>query len=298
MAWCSRSCAGLLVLGGAFTLAAGCGSDDPKQASRADAGAAGAAEPAPAGGGNGGAVDEVAGAPGVPSAGHGGSATAGGNGGDANEINDAGGAGGGSPIASCERAGSVSGLDLDAAPIHQGCRGALLAVPFEADDASATFACCGVSTSRPRFGVSLEGAYNFEGGGLLELQVPEDAPFGSYQLDIDCPTTAGRQAITVQINDAAAPMVLSVSAEITPSGPMVIAGKNLTPVHVGAVRASDGSYFGCEPRQESATRITCDFGGAIPVSTDSNDVYYIDVVSDECGYAASPPAFTVVSEPT
>jgi hypothetical protein len=283
----------LWVCAGAFALAGGCGSDDGKKATQAEeAGAAGQSD----GGGpsSGGSESSAAGATPAPSAGQAG-ADLGGAGGVANapEAGQAGqmAAGGAPTIDHCAVNGSVTGLSLLTEPIYQGCRGSLVHVPFGASDSTATFTCCGVSTSSPAFGAALPSVSNFDGGGDLLLEVPSDAPFGSYAVNLTCPTQPSNHAFALEINDAAAPIVTGATAQIASGDTLVVSGENLdTLTSITAVRPSDGTVSFCniDLASQSATSVSCTFN-SIPPSANDADVYVLDVANETCGAARNRP---------
>jgi hypothetical protein len=283
-----------VVLLGSALSASGCGSDDDKKSRRADAGAGGIDD----GPTSGGSEAEPGGAPSTTPVGHGGAGAGGEGEGEAPvELGGAGGAQGtaGAPaLPACEVAGTVTGLSINPEPIYQGCRGAVVKVPFDAEDATAAFACCGVSTSEPEFGAQVQGAFSGETGTLV-FTVPSDAPLGTYALAMICPTDPTERSFAIEVNDAGAPEVLSVSAEITPAGAMVVTGKNLQNAKIGAVRASGEGYWECLVADSSDTSVTCNFNGDIPISQDQDDSYFIDVYTEECGFAPNPPQFLVVA---
>jgi hypothetical protein len=281
---------GLICCGG-WLLAAGCGSSDgKKRVPSSDAGAAGESESAAGQSGAGGAPtdspggvggESVAGAPG----GAGGAASFGGAGGD-------GGAGGG-PAPTCVAEGSITGLSLNPEPIYQGCRGALVKVPFDVDVAADTFTCCGASTSSPAFTLSLDGTYNQDGGGDLVFEVPDDAPFGSYALNLVCQTQPNDQVIAIEINDLAAPTVTGLlSTEVLPTRTVSVTGENLEAVtYVNAVHA-DGTGFECviQEQTHTATQLDCSFPNGVPISS-----YFLELYTERCGYAVSP-TFMVIAD--
>ena len=209
-------------------------------------------------------------------------------------------AGGAPAVAECVTDGSATNLDATSDAIYQVCPGALVRVPFSVYDATDSFSCCGVSDGMPRFGVTLSGEYNHDGGGNLEFIVPQDAPLGSYALELTCPTEPATQSISLEVGGTPAPVVQSVHAEITPNGDMLVQGLNLdTVTRVAAIRASDRQSYECpfDPKtQQTATSLTCNFGGNIPKSV-GNDFFYLDVFTDGCGFAPNPPMFKV-TQPT
>lgn len=290
----------LLISGAALPLALACGSDDDKIVTPGgESGAAGAAEAgAPSAGGTG----VVAGAPSEPSAGQspGGASGTGGTGAAGEQA--LGGTGGdredgagGAPISECVPGGSVTGLDVGSDAIYQGCRGGVVRALFDVDDASGTFQCCGLSTPTPTLAVPVLGEYDFDGGVRLSFEVPSDAAPGSYGLSLECPTTTGEQIINVEINEGLAPSILSISEVVTPSGVMNIKGNGLANVgEVRGVRASDRRYWVCEIDTQTATEINCTMPGDLQLSENQDDLYFIDVLDDDCGAAANPPPFTVV----
>lgn len=301
----------LLVCGGAFVLAAGCGSGDDKKNARGEAGAGGDDTHSP---GAGGGKDDAGGAPtdgGAPMA-TGGAAGDATNGGQAGSGEIEGGSGGvasagapgvagaggegGTPSANvCTPAGSVTWLNFYSEPIYQGCRGAVVRVPFTAEGGAEELTCCATSTSKPAFDVTLTGGY-VDGTGNLQFEVPGDAPFGTYGLDVSCLTNTEDPAFSIEINDADAPFVLSISAEIEPAAAMLMTGQHLSGVtQVGAFRLSDGAYYECLYAEEDQTdtSIECSFED-IPTSVDENDKYVIYVASEECGIARNAPEFRVV----
>ncbi len=284
-------------------LAAACGSDDDKKvASGGDGGRDGAGEAGEHAGGTG-LTD--AGAPSAPEGG-GGSAVGGdggmatgagmGPGGGAGATGDA----GAPPAGECAPSGNVTNLDVNPEPIYSACRGAVLRVPFAATAAPSEFVCCGASTSDTSFALPINGTFNGEDGGTLELRVPSNAPYGTYGLQLDCQTQPNDQAIAISVSDSDAPVVLSISALVSPTSTMRITGQHLSGVtRVGAVRPPDPRYYECivDPDGQSDTEISCNFDGEIPVSADATDLYFIDVEADNCGHAADPPPFLVVAEP-
>jgi len=294
--------AALLLCGSAFVLAGACGSSDNKKQLHAEAGAAGASE-----GGNssegGAAGTPPAGAPNQPSAGQtneGGSSHgdggAAGRTGVSGEAGQAGASSGGAPaVSECSVSGSVTALNLDSEPIWQGCRGNVVRVPFGAETATATFTCCGTSTSDPAFGVPLLGVAHPESGGHFEFIVPSDAPFGNYALSLNCPTEPNEHSFAIEINDVPAPKVTAMPAEIAPTDVVQIQGENLDRVFaVRARRSSDGSYFECiiQSEGQTASSISCSFE-SIPESVDDNDSYALEIESESCGVAADSPTFLV-----
>jgi len=324
MALLERSTALCLVLlcGTTFGLAGGCGSSEDKKAHPAgeDAGAAGA-EPTGSGGSSSeGGKNGSSGGPSQASAGEAGNVAGGADNGSGGQttsgdggtgLSAPGGAGGQSgapdtgeggapPLAECSPDGSATNLDATSDNIYRICPGALVRVPFDVYDATDSFTCCGVADGKPAFGVTLLGEFNHDGGGNLEFIVPTDAPHGSYSLELTCPTEPATQSISLEVGGTPAPVVQSVHAEITPNGDMLVQGLNLdTVTRVAAIRASDRQSYECpfDPKtQQTATSLTCNFGGNIPKSV-GNDFFYLDVFTDGCGFAPNPPMFKV-TQPT
>lgn len=283
-------------------LAAGCGSSDKKKTAPTQAGAGGDGDPAAGGGkSDAGGPSGAGGASPVSGAGKGGveqgGAPTAGAAGDGPATAGAGGEGGAPTSNACAPAGNLLSLDFDSEPIYQGCRGAVVRVPFTAEAGDSALTCCGSSTSTPAFDVELTGAFN-DGSGTFEFEVPGDAPFGPYALEVTCQTNAVDPAFSLEINDADAPFVLSVSALIESTGSMLIQGQHLGDVNrVGAFRATDGAYYECvfAAEDQSDTSIECSFDGNIPSSVDENDTFVIDVASEDCGSAKNPPSFLVAA---
>jgi hypothetical protein len=168
-------------------------------------------------------------------------------------------------------------------------------VPFSAEDASASFTCCGSSTSVPAFELPLVGSYDFDGGGTFELVLPADAPFGTYAMNLICPTSQDGRAFAIEVNDAPTPVVHSINAEIAPTEAMLVKGEHLdTITSIGAFRLADGAYFECAfaLADRKATSVACIFVD-IPASQTRDDYYIIDVASETCGSAADAPLFLV-----
>ncbi|RYZ09901.1 MAG: hypothetical protein EOO73_03205 [Myxococcales bacterium] len=290
--------------GSALPLALACGSDDDKKTTLpGDAGAAGSSE---AGAPNGGGADSAGGAPseaGAPAAGGFPGSSGAGAAGEPSAAGS-GGAGsggdegsGGAPVSECAPTGSVTGLDVASEAIYQGCRGGVARAFFNVDDASGTFECCGVSTSAAELSVAVLGEYDFDGGVRLSFEVPSDAAPGSYGLSLTCPTTSGEQVLAVEINEGQGPVVDSITEQVTPGGVMVIQGEHLATAQVRGVRAKDGRYWQCDVDLESQsdTSITCTFPDDIQLSDDAQDLYFIDVIDDECGAAPNPLPFSVIA---
>jgi hypothetical protein len=300
----------IFLSGGVGLCAFACGSDDDKVVDRfGDAGAGGAADAgapteggssvvagATSSGGTGiaGAPSDAAGqsaggAPGAGGIGAGGEPALGGAGGE--------GGPGGAP-SECSVEGSVTGLDVASDAIYQGCRGGVVRATFVVDDASATFQCCGVSTPTAALSVPVLGeqAQDVDGAVRLSFEVPSDTAPGSYSVGLTCPTTSAEQVIAVEINEGVAPSILSISTPVAPGGFMNIQGNGLASVReVRGVRASDGSSWACDIDLEtqSDTEIYCLFPENLPLSNDEQDIFFIDVVDEDCGAAPSPPPFWV-----
>lgn len=308
----------VLLCGTTFGLAGGCGSSDDKKAQTgaAEAGAAGAEPTGSGGSSSDGGKSGSSGGPNQASAGKGGNATGGVDNGSGGEATAEGGtgvimhggvsgqggasdvdAGGAPPLAECNTEGSATNLDATSDAIYRICPGALVRVPFDVYDATDSFSCCGVAGAKPAFGVTLLGEYNHDGGGNLEFVVPANAPYGSYALELTCPTDPATQSLSLEVGNTAAPLVESVDGEITPDSDMRVNGLNLgTVTRVAAIRASDHRSYECvfDPKtQQTATSITCNFGNKIPKSV-GNDFFYIDVFTDGCGFAPNPPTFKVM----
>jgi hypothetical protein len=171
-------------------------------------------------------------------------------------------------------------------------------VDFSAEMSSATFKCCGTSTSDPSFGVPLLATSNNDGGGTFELEVPADAPIGSYAMKLVCATQPNDQAFQLEINDALAPVVSGIDkTEIAPGETLVISGEHLDGVSsVTATRRSDGAFAFCDIDQASQTAgsISCSFSN-IQDSADATDVYVLDVSNETCGSAVNRPTFLVTT---
>lgn len=300
-----RALGALLVCGGGvFVLASGCGSDDGKKAVKAEeAGAAGQSDGgAPPS--SGGSMSSPSGAPGAAGADAGqagalGSADGGVGGVGAGGVGAAGEAGqgaGGAPLVNeCTMDGTVTDLALLTEPIYQGCRGAVVHVPFDASDSTATFTCCGTSTSEPSYDALLQGLSNFDGGGDLLLPVPADAPLGSYAMNVACPTQVGGQAFALEINDLAAPIVTDATASMFPKDPLVITGENLDGVTAITAVKLDGSsiaFCNIDAASRTTTSVTCTFNAITP-SQDAADLYELDIASEQCGSAANRPSLLV-----
>lgn len=288
----------LVACGVGFGLAGGCGSDDGKKTVLGEeAGAAGQSDAgAPSSGGSMSTPGGAPGAAGADAGQAGALVSADGGVGGASAAGEAGqGAGGAPPVNECAMDGSVTDLSLLVEPVYQGCRGAVVHVPFDASDSTATFTCCGTSTSKPSFDAVLQGLSNFDGGGDLLLPVPLDAPLGSYAMNVACPTTVGGQAFALEVNDLAAPVVTDATASIFPNDPLVITGENLDGVTAITAIKHDGSavaFCNIDAASRTTTSVTCSFN-AISPSQDAGDLYELDIASDQCGSAANRPSLLV-----
>lgn len=296
----------LALCGGAFVLANGCGSDPGKKATDGEeAGAAGAHE----GGGpsSGGSVSTPGGAAGETSTGQagtqaGGTGGTGGTGGDAaggaaGATGEAGAAGqmagGGAPSTNeCLVGGSVTGLNLLTEAIYQGCRGSRVRVSFDITSSDNSFTCCGTTNSQPAYDASLTGESNQDGGGDLWFEVPANAPLGSYGMDVNCSDSADH-SFSLEINDAAPPIVTGIPAFISPGDTVEITGENLADVaSITAFRLRDATTAFCniDAASQTATSVSCSFN-SIPKSNDDSDFYVLEVANDTCGYALNRPQF-------
>lgn len=281
-------------------LAGGCGSsNDTKKRQGDEAGAAGANE----GGGpsSGGSQSAPAGAAGEPDVGTAGAEAGGAPGGggapgaagapaSAGQPSD----GGAPSLPNCDVDGSVTGLALLTEPIYQGCRGSRVAVPYDVTTSSNSFHCCGVSTSKPAYGVPLAAESNQDGGGDLWFEVPADAPLGSYAMNVTC-VESGQRVFALEINDAAPPVVTNAPTITSAGATFTITGENLdTVTSITAFRLRDAAFAFCniDGASQSATSVSCTFS-AITKSTDANDFYVLDVSNDTCGAALNRPQFTV-----
>lgn len=284
-----------LALGSAFVLAIACGSSSSKKTHyTGDAGAPGEAGSPSASGGSAGVGGPIASFAGEAPASEGGAA-----GSIAAEGGSAGSAGaepsGEAGAPQCLIDGFVDNLQIEN-QVYRGCRGSRVQFGFDGD-APEDFTCC--ATSSVGFGLTLYGDTNSDGGGEFDLTVPFDAPLGTSKISALC-DDSDDQSFTLEIVPGEQPVVLSVSAEVSPTSNMVIAGKHLSSVtYAGAIRF-DGQRFQCvfEPDQQTDTKITCDFGGKISLTADKNMPYLIEVYSDPCGYAVDQPFFWVVPTPT
>ncbi len=291
-------------VGGVFVLASGCGSDDGKKAVKAEeAGAAGQSDGG-APNSSGGSVSSPSGAPGAAGVDAGRAGAVGTAEGGAADVGAGGvaaageagqGAGGAPTVNECAMDGNVTDLALLTEPIYQGCRGAVVHVPFDATDSTATFTCCGTSTSKPSYDALLQGLSNFDGGGDLLLPVPAEAPLGSYAMNVACPAQMGGQAFALEINDLAAPVVTDATTSMFPMDPLVITGENLGGVTAITAVKHDGSaiaFCNIDAASRTATSVTCSFDSIAP-SKDAGDLYELDIASEQCGSAANRPSLLV-----
>jgi hypothetical protein len=301
MASLLRTAFGLsLLVGSAVVLAAGCGSSDDKkkrhsQDEGGEGGEGGGAESSAGAHSGGAGGDQANGATGGVSPIE---AGAGGQGGGPLTIGGAAGAeamagapGGGAPSFECTPAGDEVGVSLSNEAIYQLCRGSVALLPFDIQSSDQQFKCCG--TSSANYGVELAGLSNNDGGGDFSFLVPDDAPLSQQGLSIACAGEPSADVVAIEVTDNAFPIVESVNTQINSAGTLTITGQNL--LNVANVRAvpldpTAQSYF-CNIRGENtATQITCDFGGGIAYGD-----YKLSVFDESCG-ATNTPTFNVLGE--
>ena len=189
--------------------------------------------------------------------------------------------------------GRVSGLVTSTEAIYQACRGAVLHVPFEIEQAATEFACCGSSSAEQSW-TTLLNATSEEGLGEFVFAVPHDAPYGNQGLALDCASGAVTNVISIEVNDGAAPIVDDITDTITSSGQMTVKGTHLSGVtQVWATKAGGGMWPCAIDGDTTDSVLSCRFDG-IPLSDTETDSYNLLVDSDECGFAADTYQFRVV----
>jgi hypothetical protein len=298
MALLTRSVAGLgLLLGGAFVLAAGCGSDDKKAVVRGDAGEAGAvaaAGGADGGQGHGGSSAGAAGELSAPGgAGEGGAPVAAAGGGDAGGtmLSQAGEtSAGGFPAVDCTPTGAVVALTFRASDTFSVCRGGVGLLEFNVTDMDQQVVCCGSSSVGYDF--EARGVFNNDGGGDLSYAVLENAPLGAQTLNATCTSGAIATPISINVTNVAPPIVDTVTQQVSTNGDLTIVGSNLGGVDRMQLVPVDptGEQYYCNIDESTATaeKVTCKLAGGLAAGQ-----YRVRVYADHCG-AINSPTFLVI----
>lgn len=283
---------------GSFVLAAGCGSDDKKGASRADGGEAGAAASAAGAEGgqaHGGSSAGTAGEPSAPGgAGEGGApfVGTGGAGGGSPPLNEAGEtSSGGFPAVDCAPEGVVAGLSYNSNKTFTVCRGGLARLELSVASSAQQFVCCGASSAGYDF--EGRGVADNDGGGDLSYVVPENSPLGAQTLNTTCSSGDIATPISINVTLAAPPVVDTVTATVSTNGNLTVVGSNLGGVDRMQLVPVDptGEQYYCNIDEQTATAesVTCKLTGGLAAGE-----YTVRVFAAYCG-ALNSPKFTVIS---
>jgi hypothetical protein len=255
-----------VLLSSVVLLAVSCGSDDEKlKASRDDAGGeAGQAGAAPGPGGPAGGSNGAAGEAGETSSAGTPAGPVGGAGGEAGAaIGAAAGAGGEPPIAACTPNGNALGVQLDSEPMYTVCRDARQIIPFQATDAAPEFTCCGLSASKPAYGLELAALSNPEGGGDFSFMIPAGAPLGAQFLTVTCAGGAADEGFSLEVSNGVAPVVAAVNELVASGDPLTITGTNLANVTRITVVGPETATYECGIEAQEETSIVCSFGSGV-----------------------------------
>lgn len=297
-----------LVVGCAAAIGSGCSDDNSKkvpfgneggEAGEATGGKAGTGgKGGSAGKGGSGIITPEGGAAGetpVGEAGQGGGAPVG-------EGGAAGAAVGGAPsgeggaagaLAMCVPTGTTTSLNLNGDNQQKACRGAIVSVNFNANDASDTFTCCGMGG----FNVEMQGVTINSGDGAfgdLAFVVPADAPLGLSNLTTTCAGGDSSRTFDVDVTDTLPPNVQGLEeSTINTNDPLMVDGSNLSGVTRIDAIATDGvnnnyqCFFDSSDAGANDLDITCTFDGIQP------GTYAILVQQADCGAAVNQPELTV-----
>ena len=294
-----------LVLASAWLLASACGSSDKKGVlSPGEAGAAGASEAGStaAGGAAGASVLPAAGEGGTagvasPAAGAGGdsSVTAAGAAGEPSSSSAGAAGAAGAGALACSPVGATTNVIIDGEPIYKACRGALILASFTAGTSDSEFTCCATAATSHAYAGEVTGYYTAaDGTGLFGFVVPDGAPLGSQALAVTCSDGLAENTISLDISDAAPPVLESITAQLEANQNLTIQGTGLLGVTtVQAVPDSGDTSVDCFIHAGTTdTTLVCDFDGSI-----NPGKYSLVVQSDQCGYALAAPSFTIIPTP-